>query len=272
MDKHTPHIVLSGKIWFQVCGFECWVNLGLLGPVFSLTPNWCWCAGHRLMSARVYSLEICYSFLFNLMSTREVLHVIVLFPGKTDLCVFAIEISATSRRYSVKHHNPWWHSLTCLILVQAVRHRADCCKFMPSCHLALPAQVHVSKLSNGSCKLHLTVTLSVEADAQEETKAVQSSIQARYASGILASWLQKRAQRQLTAQLKPESSQLWELPQTFRDQPNLPPSLRPITADSFSGSDFEEWGWIVNIVFFLLVFLLNCGCFTVLLFIEHLCW
>jgi len=113
---------------------------------------------------------------------------------------------------------------------------------MPSRHLTPPAQVHVSKLSNGSCKLQLTVTLSVEAEAREETKAVQSSIPARDASSILASWLQKRAQRQLTAQLKPESSQIWELPPTFRDQPNLPPSLQPITADSFSGSDFEEWG------------------------------
>jgi U11/U12 small nuclear ribonucleoprotein SNRNP20 len=84
--------------------------------------------------------------------------------------------------------------------------------------------------------------LQIEAEAREETKAVQSSIPARDASSILASWLQKRAQRQLTAQLKPESSQIWELPPTFRDQPNLPPSLQPITADSFSGSDFEEWG------------------------------
>jgi len=88
----------------------------------------------------------------------------------------------------------------------------------------------------------LTVTISVEAETQEEMKAVQSNIPTGDASGILASWLQKRAQRQLTAQLKPESSQLWELPPTFRDQPNLPPSLQPITPDSFSGSDFEEWG------------------------------
>jgi hypothetical protein len=113
---------------------------------------------------------------------------------------------------------------------------------MPSHHVTLPAQVHISKLSIGCCKLQLTVTISVEAEAQQEMKAVQSNIPAGDASSILASWLQKRAQRQLTAQLKPESSQLWELPPIFRDQPNLPPSLQPITADSFSGSDFEEWG------------------------------
>jgi hypothetical protein len=129
-----------------------------------------------------------------------------------------------------------------VILVQAVTEKAVCCKVMPSHHLTLPAQVHISELSNGSCKLQLTVTISVEAEEQEEMKAVQSSIPAGDASSILASWLQKRAQRQLTAQLKPESSQLWELPPTFRDHPNLPPSLKPITSESFSGSDFEEWG------------------------------
>jgi hypothetical protein len=73
-------------------------------------------------------------------------------------------------------------------------------------------------------------------------KTMQRNIPAGDASSILASWLQKRAQRQLTTQLKPESRQLWELPPTLRDQLNLPPSLRPITAHSFSGSDFEEWG------------------------------
>jgi hypothetical protein len=113
---------------------------------------------------------------------------------------------------------------------------------MLSRRLTVPAQVHISELSNGSCKLQVTVTISVEADAHEEMKAVQSNIPAGDASSILASWLQKRAQRRLTAQLEPESSQLWELPPTFRDQPNLPPSLQPITAESFSGSDFEEWG------------------------------
>lgn len=117
-----------------------------------------------------------------------------------------------------------------------------CCKVIPSHHLTLPAQVHISLLSDGCCKLQLTVTISVETEAMAEMKAVRSNIPAGDASGILASWLQKRAQRQLTAQLKPESSQPWELPPTFRDQPNLPPSLQPITADSFSGSDFEEWG------------------------------
>jgi hypothetical protein len=126
--------------------------------------------------------------------------------------------------------------------MQAARQRAECCKVTPSRHLTPPAQVHISKLSNGSCKLQLTVTISVEAEAQEEMKAVQSNIPVGDASSILASWLQKRAQRQLTAQLKPESSQLWELPPIFRNQPNLPPSLQPITPDSFSGSDFEEWG------------------------------
>ncbi|GFG29277.1 hypothetical protein Cfor_05614 [Coptotermes formosanus] len=82
----------------------------------------------------------------------------------------------------------------------------------------------------------------IEAEAQEEMKTVQSNIPAGDASSVLASWLQKRAQKQLTAQLKPESRQLWELPLTLRDQPNLPPSLQPITAQSFTGSDFEEWG------------------------------
>jgi hypothetical protein len=88
----------------------------------------------------------------------------------------------------------------------------------------------------------LIIHISVEAEAQEEMKTVQSNIPAGDASSVLASWLQKRAQKQLTAQLKPESRQLWELPLTLRDQPNLPPSLQPITAQSFTGSDFEEWG------------------------------
>jgi hypothetical protein len=88
----------------------------------------------------------------------------------------------------------------------------------------------------------LTVTISVEAEAQQEVIAAHSKIPAGHASSILASWLQKRTQRQLTAQLKPESSKLWELPPAYGDHPNLPPSLQPITAESFSGSDFEEWG------------------------------
>jgi hypothetical protein len=113
---------------------------------------------------------------------------------------------------------------------------------MHSRHLTLPAQVHISGVSNGCHKLKLTVTISVEAEAEEEMNTVQSSIPAGDASSILASWLQKRAQRQLTAQLKAESRKLWELPPALRDHPNLPPSLQPITADSFSGSDFEEWG------------------------------
>lgn len=56
---------------------------------------------------------------------------IVLFPGKTGLSVFAAEMSATSWRYSVKPHDHWWRSLTWLILMQAARQRAECCKVMP---------------------------------------------------------------------------------------------------------------------------------------------
>jgi hypothetical protein len=88
----------------------------------------------------------------------------------------------------------------------------------------------------------LVINISVEAERQEEVKTVQSNIPTGDASSILASWLKKRAQTQLTAQLKPESTQLWELPPTLRGRPDLPPSLQPVTPDSFTGSDFEEWG------------------------------
>ncbi|KDR07385.1 zinc finger matrin-type protein 5-like [Zootermopsis nevadensis] len=81
-----------------------------------------------------------------------------------------------------------------------------------------------------------------EAERQKEMKMVENSIPAGDSSSILASWLQKRSQRQPTAHLKPEGKQLWELPPGLRDRPDLPPSLRPVTAKSFTSSDFEDWG------------------------------
>jgi hypothetical protein len=99
--------------------------------------------------------------------------------------------------------------------------------------------------SSGPCKLKfiININISVEkAEREAEMKTVENNIPAGDASSILASWLQKRTQKQLTAQLKPEGKQLWELPPTLQDWPDLPPSLQPITVDSFTSSDFEEWG------------------------------
>jgi hypothetical protein len=89
----------------------------------------------------------------------------------------------------------------------------------------------------------LVINISVEeAEREEEMKTVRNSVPEGDASSILASWLQQRAQRQLTTQLKPENKQLWELPPSLQGRLDLPPSLQPITVDSFTDANFEEWG------------------------------
>lgn len=98
-------------------------------------------------------------------------------------------------------------------------------------------------LQSGLHELKLDINISVEeAEREKEIKTVAKSIPTGDASTILASWLQKRTPRQPAAHLKPEGKQLWELPHSLQDRPDLPPSLQPITADSFTSSNFEEWG------------------------------
>ncbi|PNF31830.1 Zinc finger matrin-type protein 5 [Cryptotermes secundus] len=81
-----------------------------------------------------------------------------------------------------------------------------------------------------------------EAEREQEMKTLKNGIPEGDTASILASWLQHRTQRQLAAQLKPESKQLWELPPSLQVRLDLPPSLHPITVDSFTDADFEEWG------------------------------
>lgn len=89
----------------------------------------------------------------------------------------------------------------------------------------------------------MVINISVEeAEREEEIKAARNGIPEGDASSILASWLQQRAQRQLNAELKPKNKQLWELPRSLQGRLDLPPSLLPITADSFTDGDFEDWG------------------------------
>jgi hypothetical protein len=107
----------------------------------------------------------------------------------------------------------------------------------------LPGCLHFSEFSSGLHKLYLDINISVEeAEKEKEMKTVGNSIPAGDASSILASWLQKRSHRQPAAHLRPEGEQLWELPPSIRDRPDLPPSLQPVTSESFTSSNFEDWG------------------------------
>jgi hypothetical protein len=92
-------------------------------------------------------------------------------------------------------------------------------------------------------------------------KAARNGIPEGDASSILGSWLQQRAQRQLSAQFKTENKQLWELPPSLQGRLDLPPSLQPITADSFTDGNFEDWGWIV-------VLSLICAVFVFLMYFD----
>lgn len=112
---------------------------------------------------------------------------------------------------------------------------------MPLHLLPLPAHIHVFYRSPHKLKFIINISVE-EAEREEEMKTVKNSIPEGDTGSILASWLQHRTQRQLAAQLKPESKQLWEIPPSLQGQLNLPPSLQPITVDSFTDADFEEWG------------------------------
>lgn len=110
--------------------------------------------------------------------------------------------------------------------------------------LPLPAHIHI--FDWGPYKLKLIINISVEeAEREDEMKTLKNGIPEGDTASILASWLQHRTQRQLAAQLKPESKRLWELPPSLQVRLDLPPSLHPITVDSFTDADFEEWGWIL---------------------------
>ncbi|XP_069678600.1 zinc finger matrin-type protein 5 [Periplaneta americana] len=81
-----------------------------------------------------------------------------------------------------------------------------------------------------------------EAEGIQKLKTMEERVPAGDGPSILASWLQKRTQEQLSAQLQSESQQLWELPASLQGWPDLPPSLQPLNPDTFTNSDFEEWG------------------------------
>ena len=79
---------------------------------------------------------------------------------------------------------------------------------------------------------------AVEAEEQSHV-----AVKSEDGANMLSSWLKKRAKGNLTTELQPESQQLWELPPDLTGRQDLPPSLQPIIPESFTTSEFEEWGW-----------------------------